>query len=135
MEKVKVIVECGKDGKFSAFMDCYDYNFGLSGFGKTAQEAINDFYECYEEAKIMEAREGNKAPDLEFDIRYDVTSFLNYYTGILSKSGLEKITGINQKQLWHYSSGKRKPTRQTSLRIQNNLHRFADNLKHVRFID
>jgi len=135
MEKVKIFVECGKDGKFSAYMDCYDYDFGLAGFGNTAKEAIADFYIAVEEEKTMCERDGKTMPELEFDIRYDVTSFLDYYAGILSKSGLEKITGINQKQLWHYSSGKRRPTRQTSLRIQNNLHCFADNLKQVRFID
>jgi len=133
--KVKVIIEKGKDNRFSAYMDYYELDFGLSGFGKTAQEAINDFYECYDEEKTMQLREGKIAPELEFDIQYDVTSFLDYYAGILSKSGLEKITGVNQKQLWHYSSGKRKPTRQTSLRIQNNLHRFAENLKQVHFVD
>ena len=126
METVKVIVECGKDGKYSAFMDCYDYDFGLSGYGNTAKEAINDFYSCVEEEKVMS--------NLKFDIQYDVNSFLDYYSGILSKSGLEKITGVNQKQLWHYSSGKRRPTRQTALRIQNNLHRFADDLRQVQFV-
>ena len=135
MEKVRIIVECGKDGKFSAFMDCYDYDFGLAGFGNTAKEAIADFYACVEEEKTMCEKEGKTMPELEFEIRYDLTSFLDYYAGILSKSGLEKITGVNQKQLWHYSSGKRKPTRATSLRIQNNLHRFADNLKQVQFVD
>jgi len=73
-------------------------------------------------------------PELEFNIQHDVSSFLDYYSGILSKSGLEKITGINQKQLWHYSSGKRKPKRQTTLQIQNGLHRFAENLKEVCFV-
>ena len=135
MEAVKVIVECGKDGKYSAFMDCYDYDFGLSGFGNTAKEAINDFYSCVEEEKTMYEKEGKTMPELKFDIQYDVNSFLDYYSGILSKSGLEKITGVNQKQLWHYSSGKRKPTRQTVLRIQNNLHHFADNLRQVQFVD
>jgi len=135
MEKVKVIVECGKDGKFSAFMDCYDYDFGLAGFGSTAKEAIADFYVCVEEEKAMCQKEGKTMPKLEFEIQYDVTSFLSYYSGILSKSGLEKITGINQKQLWHYASGKRRPTRQTTLKIQKNLHVFAENLREVHFID
>jgi len=107
--KVKVIVECGTDGKYSAFMDCYDYDFSLAGFGNTAKDAVNDFYACVEEEKSMCEKEGKIMPELAFDIQYDVSSFLNYYSGILSKSGLEKITGINQKQLWHYSSGKRKP--------------------------
>jgi len=134
MKKVKIIVECGNDGKYSAFMDCYDYDFSLAGFGNTAKDAIADFYSCVEEEKIMCERDGKIMPELEFDIQYDVSSFLDYYSGILSKSGLEKITGINQKQLWHYSSGKRKPKRQTTLQIQNGLHRFAENLKEISFV-
>ena len=133
--KVKVIVERGSDNRYSAFMDYYDFDFGLAGFGNSAKEAINDFYEAYEEEKVMCSNEGRKCPELDFDIRYDVTSFLDYYAGILSKSGLEKVTGINQKQLWHYSSGRRKPTQKTSMRIQRNLHRFADDLRQVRFIE
>ena len=135
METVKVIVECGKDGKYSAFMDCYDYDFGLSGFGSTAKEAINDFYSCVEEEKTMCEKEGKIMPDLKFDIKYDVTSFLDYYGGILSKSGLEKITGINQKQLWHYSSGNRNPKPATVKKIQERLHHFADDLRQVQFVD
>ncbi|MDR0394503.1 MAG: helix-turn-helix domain-containing protein, partial [Tannerella sp.] len=80
-------------------------------------------------------KEGRTAPDLDFNIRYDICSFLDYYEGILSKSGLERITGINQKQLWHYSSGKRRPTLKTAKKIQERLHCFADELKQVQFID
>jgi len=72
---------------------------------------------------------------LEFEFEYDVDSFLNYYAGILSKSGLERVTGVNQKQLWHYSSGKRKPSKKTILKIQKGLHKFAEELRQVRFID
>jgi hypothetical protein len=135
MKTAKVIVERGSDGKFSAYMDCYDYDFGLAGFGDTPKNALNDFYEAYNEEKKMCVKEGKEAPTLEFDIRYDICSFLRYYSGILSKSGLEKITGINQKQLWHYSSGRRKPKPQTVKKIQQRLYQFADNIKQVRFID
>jgi hypothetical protein len=133
MKKVKVIVERGTDGKFSANMDCYDFDFGLSGFGDTAKEALQDFYECYEEAKQMNAAEEKETPELQFEIEYDVSSFLNYYSGILSKSGLEKVTGISQKQLWHYSSGSKRPTPKTKERIQIGLHRFAKDLSQVTF--
>jgi len=133
--KVNVIVEKGADNRFSAYMDYHELDFGLSGFGKTAQEAVKDFYECYEEEKAMCKQEGKECPELEFEIQYTVTAFLDYYSGILSKSGLEKITGINQKQLWHYSSGKRRPTQRTASRIRDNVYRFADNLKKVHFVD
>ena len=134
MKKVKVIVERGSDKKYSAFMDYYDFDFGLSGFGKTAQEALSDFYECYKEEKAMCANEGKECPELLFEVHYDVCSFLNYYENILSKSGLEKVTGINQKQLWHYSSGKRQPKSVTAMKMQERIHKFADDLKQVQFV-
>ena len=132
--KVNVIIEKGPDNHYSAYMDYYELDFGLSGFGKTVKEAIKDFYECYEEAKIIEAREDKAVPELEFELQYDVCSFLDYYGGILSKSGLEKVTGINQKQLWHYSSGKRHPKPATAKKIQERLHSFAEDLRQVQFV-
>ena len=135
MKKVKVIVERGSDNKFSAYMDYYDFNFGLAGFGNTAKTAIEDFFKAYEEEKVMCSKEGKEIPELKFEIYYDVCSFLNYYGDILSKSGLEKVTGVNQKQLWHYSSGKRRPKQETTRKIQENLHHFADSLRQVQFVD
>jgi len=134
MKKVKVIVERGSDNKYSAYMDCYEFDFGLAGFGNSAKDAIEDFNKAYEEEKSMCANENKSCPELLFEIKYDVCSFLNYYEDILSKSGLEKITGINQKQLWHYSSGKRRPKSETSKKIQERIHRFADDLSQVQFV-
>ena len=71
MKKVKVIVERGSDNRFSAYMDYYDLDFGLAGFGNTANDAIADFYEAYEEEKVMSVKEGKMAPDLVFDVCYD----------------------------------------------------------------
>lgn len=135
MKKVKVIVERGNDGRFSANMDCFDYDFGLSGFGNTAKDAMQDFFECYEEAKQINEAEGKTTPELEFYIEYDVSSFLNYYSGIISKSGLEKITGISQKQLWHYSSGSKRPTLKTRQKLQTGLQHFAKDISQVSFVD
>ena len=130
---VKVIVEKGKDNLYSAVMDYYDFDFGLSGFGKTAQEAIDDFYLCWNEEKAFQAKEGKTPPELEFEILPDVGAFLNLFSGILSKSGLQEITGINQKQLWHYQHGTRKPTIQTKQRMQTGLHSFAKKIEKCNF--
>jgi hypothetical protein len=116
-------------------MDCYDFNFGLAGFGSTEKDAIADFFKSRDEEKIMCEKEGNTFPELEFEIQYDICSFLNYYSNILSKSGLEKITGINQKQLCHYSSVKRNPKKETAKKIQTSIYNFADELKEVHFVD
>ena len=134
MKKVNVIVERGSDNKYSAFMDNYEFEFGLAGFGDNPKAAIEDFYMAYEQEKAMCANEGKECPELIFEICYDVCSFLNYYENILSKSGLEKVTGINQKQLWHYSSGKRQPKSETAKKIQERIHQFADDLRQVQFV-
>ncbi|MGL4908972.1 MAG: hypothetical protein ACRC3G_06530 [Bacteroidales bacterium] len=64
-----------------------------------------------------------------------MASFLSSFNGILSKSGLEAITGINQKQLWHYAAGIKKPRPNTVAKIAERLHNFADEIKQVQFVD
>jgi transcriptional regulator with XRE-family HTH domain len=70
----------------------------------------------------------------EYGIEYrlDIPSFLEYYSGIFTKAALERITGINQKQLGHYVSGYRNPSKKTIERIDNALHRFSDDLSRMR---
>ena len=133
--KAKVIIERGNDGLFSYYMNEDKFDFGLNGQGNTIDEARQEFLSVYAELQEMYVEEGKEFPKLEFEYEYDMCSFLNYYSGILSKSGLEKITGVNQKQLWHYSSGKRKPTKSTVAKIQVGLNNFANELKQVHFAD
>lgn len=95
--KAKVYIARGSDGTFDATME---YNkaipFGLLGQGKTAKEAIEDFYNSYEEAKQMLAEEGKECPDVDFEFYNDVPSFLQQYAFILTLAGLEKVTGVSQ---------------------------------------
>lgn len=52
-------------------MQHIEYNkaipFGLLGQGKTVKEAIDDFYNSFEEAKQMLAVEGKECPEIEFE--------------------------------------------------------------------
>jgi hypothetical protein len=45
-------------------------------------------------------------------------SLFEYYKGVFTKSALERITGINQRQLQHYSSGLKKPRLAQKQKIQ-----------------
>ena len=56
---------------------------------------------------------------------------LNYYQGILPFSGLQIITGVNQKQLAHYAAGRSKPRLQQVKKIEEGLHAFASELQTV----
>ncbi|MFW1443084.1 hypothetical protein ACEV7Z_24150, partial [Vibrio parahaemolyticus] len=58
----------------------------------------------------------------------DTQSLLAYYNGIFTKAGLERITGINQKQIQHYSTGHRKPRPAQVKKIKNALHELGEEL-------
>jgi len=88
MKKVKVIVERGSDNKYSAYMDYYDFDFGLAGFGSNAKSAIDDFYKAYNEEQAMCANEGKAIPELEFEIQYNDCSFFEVPL-FLKKTGNE----------------------------------------------
>lgn len=65
---------------------------------------------------------------------YDIQSLLMYYGSLMSIAGLERITGINQKQLWSYMHGRSKPRAKQKERIENNLHRFANELSETMLV-
>ena len=62
----------------------------------------------------------------------DVKSLLTLYQGIFTKAGLEKLTGINQKQLWHYASGISTPRKAQVLKIEKAIHRLGQELLSIQ---
>lgn len=69
--------------------------------------------------------------DYELVFKMDVKSLLDFYSGIFSKAGLERITGINQKQLWHYASGGRKPRPEQAIKLESALHKLGEELLSI----
>jgi len=72
--------------------------------------------------------------DYSIVYHFDAESFLNYYKGIFTNAALEKITGINQRQLQHYSSGLKKPRQPQLRKIENGLHKLATELQSVELV-
>jgi hypothetical protein len=105
---------------------------GSKDFGKFksyVQESIDIWLEWKRE-------DGEAYPsvfDGEYQVVYqfDVRAFLNYYQGTLSFAGLQKITGINQKQLANYAAGRSHPRREQAKKIQDGLHRLGEELSTV----
>jgi len=60
-------------------------------------------------------KELGNIPNQEYEIvyLYDTQSLLKYYGKIFTMPALERLTGINQKQLHHYIMGKSTPREQT----------------------
>ena len=134
MKQVTVCVERGMDGKYSAYPTGEICEFGCIGEGSTAKETEEDFLAGVEDLKRVYEREGRSFPEYSFRFKYDIASFLNYYAYALSLAGLERITGVNQRQLSHYATGVRRPSKATVQRIEKGVKAFAEEISHVCFL-
>lgn len=135
MEKVKVYVCKESDGSYSCYVDeRANLNYGLVGEGKTAQEAIKEWYDMYEAMKMSYAKDDMPFVEAEFNFTYDVPSFLAYYGDLISFKGLSKLTGISASQLSHYATGYRNPSPKTVRKIQDGLRTFATELSQVSLV-
>ena len=132
-KKINVVIERGIDGSFSAYIADDNCEFGCIGEGKSVEETKADFMKAVGEMQEVYAEEGSKFPDVEFDFIYDMASFLNYYAYAFSLAGLARMTGVNQGQLSHYVTGRRRPSKSTVEKIEQSLHDFANEIGQVKF--
>ena len=132
-KKINVVIERGIDGSFSAYIADDNCEFGCIGEGKSVEETKADIMKAVGEMQEVYAEEGSKFPDVEFDFIYDMASFLNYYAYAFSLAGLARITGVNQGQLSHYVTGRRRPSKSTVEKIEQSLHDFANEIGQVKF--
>ncbi len=65
------------------------------------------------------------------DFKITVEALLNAYSDVFTKAALSRITGINQRQLWHYASGLRKPRPMQRKRIEQGLHKLGKELLDI----
>ncbi|MCT1525646.1 type II toxin-antitoxin system HicB family antitoxin [Sphingobacterium hotanense] len=133
MRTLKIIIE-RSDDMFSAYAENAE---GIYGGGDTVEEAkksildaIDIMTEEFTTENIPSILKGN----YKVIYHFDAESFLNYYKGIFTNAALEKITGINQRQLQHYSSGLKKPRQLQLKKIEEGLHRLAAELQAVELV-
>lgn len=134
---IDVLIETGSDGTYDVYFDPTKDDglpFGLLGQGDTVQEAVDDFYASMDEMKVLFEEKDLEFPsNLEFSFSYDIPSFLAYYKGKLSLNGLGRLTGINPKQLNHYATGVRRPSRKTIDKIEHAMHTFGQEICQLKF--
>jgi len=134
MKKVKAIIERASDGNYSVYMDADNIGYLITGTGASAEEAIKCFEGGYNDMKAFYAKKRMPFEELEFMYEYDMASFLSYYSKNFSLAGLSRLTGINQGQLSHYMTGRRKPSAMTVRKMQNSIHQFAGELSRISFV-
>jgi predicted RNase H-like HicB family nuclease len=129
MKILKVVIEKTKD-HYSAYAENVD---GIFGGGDTVVEAKESVIKAIKLFKRYNKTNLPKILQEEFKIKYrfDTQSLLNYYKGVFTNASLERITGIKQKQIQHYASGLKKPRPAQKIKIQESLHKLAEELMEV----
>ena len=99
---------------------------------KNISEAVKLYLESCAELGI----EPSEALTGEIELKYllDAATFINYYSNIFTKAALSRITGINERQLWHYAAGVHKPRRRQLEKIQDGIQTLTQELQSISFI-
>ncbi|MBR3917016.1 MAG: DNA-binding protein [Bacteroidaceae bacterium] len=130
MKKIIIVIERSAD-LFDAYSDNCD---GIYGAGNSIEECKKDIELSI--AQIKEKLPMERWPEeirgeYELEYKLDAQSFLEYFSQYLSLAGMERITGVNQKQLSNYLNRRAKPRKQQIERISKGLRRFASELLSI----
>jgi len=82
-------------------------------------------------------QDGDKLPQWistgNYEIGYtmEVSALLHSLDGILTRSAIARVSGINERQIGHYASGHRTPKQPQRKKIINGIHKISQELAMV----
>ena len=125
--KITAFVRKANGHSFSCVADVMVSKCLLAGYGKTAQEAVKDFYTSYNELRQMD---GDKVPEIEVTLKFDVGSLFSYFS-YLNIEGIAVRSGINPSVMRQYASGARVPKKE---RLQIIEQKMIDISKEIQCV-
>ena len=134
MKTVEVIVEHAGDNLSASIEGVPVITTGndVKEIEKNMQEAVELYLESCREMSIapVDVLQG------EFTLRFkiDAATFINYYSNIFTKAALSRITGINERQLWHYAAGVHKPRKRQLEKIQKGINALTKELSAINLL-
>ncbi|WP_415956335.1 antitoxin HicB [Phocaeicola plebeius] len=134
MKTVEVIVEHAGNN-LSAYIEgapVITVGNDVKEIEKNMKEAVELYLDSCNEMNIapVEVLQG------EFTLKFkiDAATFINYYSSIFTKAALSRITGINERQLWHYAAGVHKPRKQQLEKIQKGINALTEELAAINLL-
>lgn len=129
MKEIKIIIEKSSDS-YGAYSENVQ---GIYGAGDTPEECKQSILDAIETVKTFDDKEVPNIlkDDYYITYKFDTVSLLGYYKGIFTNAALERMTGINRKQIQHYASGLRKPRPATRQKLETSLHKLGKELLSV----
>jgi predicted RNase H-like HicB family nuclease len=131
----KIIVTVGMtENNYSAYVNIGD---GITvATGKTFEELKKQMNEAVEFHLEGMREDGDEIPEIfnseyELVFHFDPESLLRHYSGIFTNAALQRLTGINQRQIQRYASGASKPRESQAKKIEEALHNLGKELLAV----
>ena len=134
MKTVEVIVEHAENN-LSAYIEgvpVITTGNDVKEIEKNMQEAVELYLESCQEMNIAPAEVLQGEFTLKFKV--DASTFINYYSSIFTKAALSRITGINERQLWHYAAGVHKPRKHQLEKIQQGINALTRELSAINLL-
>jgi len=133
-QNIVVILE-KSDNNYSAYIPELD---GCIATGDNIQETVNNIEEAVEFHLAGLKEEGLDIPELfkndyKFIYKIDFESLFDWFSGVLTKSGISKLTGMNQSLISQYANGIKKPSTKQTKRIEQAIHSFGEELLSIQF--
>lgn len=134
MKTVEVIVEHAGNN-LSAYIEgapVITVGNDVKEIEKNMKEAVELYLDSCNEMNIAPVKVLQGEFTLKFKI--DAATFINYYSSIFTKAALSRITGINERQLWHYAAGVHKPRKQQLEKIQKGINALTEELAAINLL-
>ncbi|MBR4391933.1 MAG: antitoxin HicB [Bacteroidales bacterium] len=130
MKNVEVVVEYAGKNLSAYIKDAPLFTVGkdLKEIELNMREAIDLYLE--DNPNPCELLSG----EYELKYRIDTATFLNYYSSVFTKAALSRITGINERQLWHYAAGVHKPRSKQTEKIKNGIRSLTKELEAINLV-
>ncbi len=128
-----VILEKTSSGGYSAYLPelpgCISTGDSIADIKANIKEAVSFHIEGMRIEKFPIPEEFDREFDLTF--KMDIASLFEWFSGILTKSGVSKITGMNQSLISQYVSGIKTPSNKQTKKIEHALHNLGHELLEI----
>jgi hypothetical protein len=129
MKTVRAILSKGPDD-FGAWLEDIEGVYGAGDIPGEALNSLKDSMALYVKHNV-DSPAWLKNGSYKIRYKFDAESILNYYKGIFTNAALERITGINQKQIQHYAGGTKKPRPEQLRKIETAFKKLGTELMAV----
>jgi hypothetical protein len=136
MKKLELIIE-KNDGLLWGRIEGKG-NFSPNGSGVDTTEVITDIKDCIQDYQEHEGKEDEfwakvKLNEMEFDLRYDLESFLEEFD-FLNLSVIADRIKINRTLLNQYKTGSKHPSIAQARKIQTSIQQLAQKVVLAQII-